>query len=549
MENAGVIIRVSTTRQLDGTSPEKQLEKILDFAKKQKYQVAPKHIWQIAESGSLRERAGFEAAIEAGDRKEISRLYVFNIDRLGRDLLAMLLFLRSLDDLGIECWAAEKEDRLLGDDFIFQIEGAVAAKERKEIIKRTQDGLIRAIRAGKYSGGMVAYGYRMNLETKELEIDETEAEVVRNIFNWCTEEKISCIKIADRLNALRIPTHYVKDGRRIHRKGKREPEKTAGIWRAGRIRNMIVNTAYMGEWEYGKRSKKRKPEETIHSTCPGIVTREQFQTAQGVLKKNRLFKASKPYRTYLLRGLITCGNCGLTYSGNYSRVAPDKTIERLYYACNGRTQWRRIGREKCHGATLVASEIEAVVWDEIKTYCKHPDIAIEQLRSLRSPRVDNLAVGFDEINKQLAELKRKEENLILLAAESNEVDPGALDKLLAENKKNQNEIVQYREKLKEVELDKNWVEAELATIGNRLTDLGQRIENATVEEKRSAILELVKSIVVETDVSQKKSKPIVTITFRFNKLPENLPSEGFDMAENYMLKDSSRLPAGNLLGR
>ncbi len=538
MENAGVIIRVSTTRQLDGTSPEKQLERILALASQQKYQVIPKHIWQIAESGSLRERAGFEAAIDAGDRKEISRLYVFNIDRLGRDLLAMLLFLRSLDDLGIECWAAEKEERLLGDDFIFQIEGAVAAKERKEIIKRTQDGLLRAIRAGKYSGGMVAYGYRMNLETKELEIDETEAKVVRNIFIWSAEEKISCIKIAERLNALGVPTHYVKDGRKIHRKGKREAEKTAGIWRPGRVRNMIVNTAYMGEWEYGKRSKKRKTGETIHSTCPAIVTKEQFQIAQNVLKNNRLFKDSKPYRTYLLRGLIACGNCGLTYSGTYSRVSPDKSIERLYYACNGRTQWRRLGREKCFGATLVASEIEAVVWDEIKIYCKHPEIAIDQLRSARSPEIDNLAVRFDEINKQITELKRKEKNLIFIAAESTEVDPGTLDKLLVENKKQQQELVDYRDKLNNVEQDNDWIEAELSTLGSKLSALGQRIENASNEEKRAAILELVKSIVVETDHTQKNPKPVVTITFRFSKLPESLPAESFAMAENYTLRGS-----------
>lgn len=538
MENAGVIIRVSTTRQLEGTSPEKQLERILAFASVQSYKVIPKHIWQIAESGSLRERAGFEAAIDAGERKEISRLYVFNIDRLGRDLLAMLLFLRSLDDLGIECWAAEKEERLLGDDFIFQIEGAVAAKERKEIIKRTQDGLLRAIRAGKYSGGMVAYGYRMNLETKELEIDEIEAEVVRNIFKWCAEEKISCIKIAERLNALAVPTHYTKDGRKIQRKGKREAEKTAGIWRPGRIRNMIINTAYMGEWEYGKRSKKRKPGETIHSTCPAIVTKEQFQNAQVVLRKNRLFKNIQPYRTYLLRGLITCANCGLTYSGNYSRLAPDKSIERLYYACNGRTQWRRLGKDKCFGATLVASDIEDVVWDEIKTYCKHPEIAIEQLRLARSPEIDNLPGRMNEINKQLTELKRKEANLILIAAESLEVDPSSLDKLLAENKKQQQEVIEYRDKLNDLGQDNEWIEAELATLGSKLIALGQRIENAADEEKRAAILELVKSIVVETDTSQKRPKPVVTITFRFNKLPESLPVEGFAMAENYMLRDS-----------
>jgi hypothetical protein len=65
-----------------------------------------------------------------------------------------------------------------------------------------------------------------------------------------------------------VPTHYEKDGRRIQRKGKREPEKTAGIWRAGRVRNMLRNPAYYGKWEWGKRSKKRKTIDRISGYCP-----------------------------------------------------------------------------------------------------------------------------------------------------------------------------------------------------------------------------------------------------------------------------------------
>ena len=97
-------------------------------------------------AGGLRERAGFHEALRAAELGEISRFYIFNIDRLGRSLLEMLLFLRDLDDLGIDCWSAERQQQLRGDDFIFQIEGAVASKERQEIIKRTQDGLLRAIK-------------------------------------------------------------------------------------------------------------------------------------------------------------------------------------------------------------------------------------------------------------------------------------------------------------------------------------------------------------------------------------------------------------------
>ena len=335
MKRAGALIRVSTARQLEGTSPEKQLESILTLARAQSYELQENHIWQLAESGGLRDRAGFHEALKVAELGNINRVYVFNIDRLGRNLLEMLLFLRDLDDLGIDCWSAERQQLLRGDDFILQIEGAVASKERLDIIKRTQDGLIRAIKAGKYSGGIIAYGYKLNPETKRLEIEEKEAEVVRLIFQWCVEEQMSCVKIAERLNAIGTPTHYIKDKRLIHRRGKRKSEKTAGIWRSGRVRNMLRNTAYYGHWEWGKRSKKREPNGRIIGYCPDIVSKEVFQKAGIVLHNNILFSNRNSHRDYLLRGLIRCGICGRTYCGSYSRVGQRRL----------RSEERRVGKE------------------------------------------------------------------------------------------------------------------------------------------------------------------------------------------------------------
>lgn len=64
--------------------------------------------------------------------------------------------------------------------------------------------MIRAVKSGQYSGGIIAYGYRLNPDTKRLEIENNEAEVVRQIFEWCVEERISCVQIAERLNTLDI---------------------------------------------------------------------------------------------------------------------------------------------------------------------------------------------------------------------------------------------------------------------------------------------------------------------------------------------------------
>ena len=74
---AGAIIRVSTTRQLEGTSPEKQIERILALAGTHKYEIDQKHIWQLAESGGSRERVSFAEALKAGAKGEISQSICF----------------------------------------------------------------------------------------------------------------------------------------------------------------------------------------------------------------------------------------------------------------------------------------------------------------------------------------------------------------------------------------------------------------------------------------------------------------------------------------
>ena len=533
MKKAGAIIRVSTARQLEGTSPEKQLETILALASEHGYELQEAHIWQLAESGGSRERVGFHEALRAAEFGEISRVYVFSIDRLGRNLLEMLLFLRDLDDLGIDCWSAERQQQLRGDDFIFQIEGAVASKERQEIIKRTQDGLLRAIKGGKYSGGIIAYGYRLNPDSKQLEIEEREAEVVKMIYDWCVEEQISCVQIAERLNAMGVPTHYKKDGRSIKRRGKREAEKTAGIWRAGRVGNMLRNPAYKGLWQWGKRSKKRKPDERIPGYSPAIISDEDFNKAGVVLHNNELFSSRNSQRGYLLRGLIKCSLCGRTYCGSYSRVGPAKSTEKTYYRCNGKSQWKKLGTPECKSLSLNAAEIEAVVWEDIKTFCKNPQVAIQQLRMQRKPYDETLDDKIIEVDRQVAELKRQETNLLRIAASSHEVNTETLDVVLGDNRRSLEALRTYRTVLEAEKLKAKSLEDDLMNVAIRLSKLGNRIEEATFDERRKAVVALVKNITVVPQLVDGKIISVISITYRFNEPCPTLTPPALSVIPDY----------------
>ncbi|MCY6483960.1 recombinase family protein [Clostridium aestuarii] len=104
----------------------------------------------------------------------------------------------------------------------------------------------------------------------------SECDIVRLIFDMVANKGYSTIKLADYLNAIRIPTHYSKDHR----------GNTANIWRPNNIGRMIKNKTYMGIHIYGKRSKKQR--ELIERQVPAIIDEDTWNRAQQTLKNNQL---------------------------------------------------------------------------------------------------------------------------------------------------------------------------------------------------------------------------------------------------------------------
>src|SRR5262249_45713193 len=125
-----------------------------------------------------------------------------------------------------------------------------AAHERELIRERSVAGTNRVAEAGAWIGGIVPYGYRKQGERREarLVLSEEpipgmlvpEVDVMRLIYRMAAVERKSCFKIADHLNGLGIPCAYIRDDRMILR-GKRK-ERTSGLWRPSRVRNLIVST-------------------------------------------------------------------------------------------------------------------------------------------------------------------------------------------------------------------------------------------------------------------------------------------------------------------
>ena len=277
-------------------------------------------------------------------------VWVYKLDRLGRDLIELAIARRSLVAMGIRLVSAQEGEP---DEFMFDIQSAVAANERRVFLRRTAGGMRTAAGEGRYCGGIVPFGFRVEGLKQNARLvpdhtviwaDKTAADIIRDIYQHLALRGQSCRSIAREFNALGITTHYARDGRGIRGKA------TQGLWRAGRIRNLVVNPVYRGELQYGRRIDQRgeKTErvghEIISAAIEGLVSPALWQAAQDALAANqRIPKNTR--RTYLLRGVVKCGLCGLTYVGSWSNKAG-------WYRCGGQLLERGPLAGRCPGSAV-----------------------------------------------------------------------------------------------------------------------------------------------------------------------------------------------------
>jgi site-specific DNA recombinase len=273
MEKVAVYARGSTEEQRERQGIETQIEYGKQYCQREGYLIADFYC-DDGVSGTI----PFEER-EAGNRLFRDALegifktvLVYKIDRIGRDNLVTLEAVFKLTKLGIDIKSMTGlSDRSNPQGrFIFNLYANLAEWEKEQIRERTIDGKYRKAMSGKFQGEGIPCGYLVNKE-KLLQINEipipgfnlSPSEVVRQIFNWIGKEGMSTIAVAERLNALGIPSP---------KSNGREKESVSGRWNCDRIRNIVINTVYMGIYVYGKsKSRNDDTREKVSIPVPPIV--------------------------------------------------------------------------------------------------------------------------------------------------------------------------------------------------------------------------------------------------------------------------------------
>jgi hypothetical protein len=225
-----------------------------------------------------------------------------------------------------------------------------AQAESESISQNVKMGIKSKMTRGEFVGCPKCYGYNWNKETKELEINEEQAKIVRMIFNWYADG-LGTRVIANKLKELGYKTEKGYD------------------FRYNQVGNIIKNEKYVGDYlgqkSYivspltHKRNKNfgEKEKYYVKDHHIPIISRELWNKCQELLNKRRnempegqQYSKHYCYR-YIFSSKIECGICGANYVHRMSGKQNGKNY--FYWSCYNKVSLK----EKCPDSLIIREEI------------------------------------------------------------------------------------------------------------------------------------------------------------------------------------------------
>ena len=282
----------------------------------------------------VKNRTQFQRMIDDALEGKIDMIIAKSISRFARNTLDTLKYVRLLREHNVDVYF-EKENihtLELDSEMFLTLYSAFAQAESESTSMNVKMGLNAKMKRGEPVGNQNCYGYIWNEQTKELEINEVQAEVVRIIFDLYVSG-MGGRTIARKLNEKNIPTYF----------GKR--------WSQSSITRIIRNEKYVGDL-LGQKYYVESP--ITHKRClnygekeqyyvkdhhKGIITREVWDKAQAILSKRnaKAIPNGRQHKTthslkYDFSSKIVCGFCNSTYVRRPGTKRKDGSFP-VYWKC------------------------------------------------------------------------------------------------------------------------------------------------------------------------------------------------------------------------
>lgn len=398
-------------------------------------------------------------------QKKFDILLVFMFDRLGRIANETPFVVEWFIRNGIRVWSTQEGEQRIDsnvDKLINYIRFWQADGESVKTSIRTANSLKILTEQGYFTGGLCPYGYkfvksgRLNKKKQpvnDLAINDEEAQVVRQIFEWAELWGYGGQRIANLLNEKGIKN------------------RSGMNWHPSSIQGILRNNLYMGILQNGDAWAERK--DLV------IISAESFSKVKAMLaarsRKNEAIR-SAPLNTRgnsLLSGMIFCGHCGarlcVTTSGKGRKKRDGTDTVRTRYTCQ--TKSRTHG--DCDGQTGYTVErldriIEEIILSLFRRVEKMDKSEIlgrnfKNSQNTQKALLQKVKRDYEKAEEDLQKLKA--EVIKAITGESS-FSPELLNNIIGEKEQECNQLKEAYHK----------ADQELKNAANQLTKMGEQYD-------------------------------------------------------------------------
>jgi len=531
MKTAAIYARVSSEQQKEDNTIASQTAALIAFANEQGYSVPDEWVIEDAGySGASLLRPGLERLRDLAAEGHIQAILIHSPDRLSRKYAYQVLLTEEFARQGVETiFLKAPRSGTPEDQLMLQFQGMIAEYERAQILERSRRGKRHRAKAGEISVLCGApYGYRYVRKTSDAparyEIDITEAEVVRLVYEKYTVDGLSIGAIARLLREMGRPTR-----RRVTR------------WERSVVWAILRNPAYKGtacfnKTQVGPRQKVTKPfrlsgravhgekssgherprDEWIEIPVPAIVSEDTFALAEERLADNKRFAPRRTIEPSIVQGLVSCRKCGYALSRTSTRSSARKIH---YYRCLGSDSWRHLNGAVCESRPIRQDLLDQVVWQEVIRLIEDPILVQAELdRRLDAARaVGPMKRRQDDLERELIRVGKSMGRLLTAYQE----DLVSLDELrcrMPELRAREQAIRAELQAIVDQTADRMSFLRLAETLAAFLERLRESAQSLDVADRQKIVRLVVKEVVVDNDT--------ITIRHSIPALPTTPPSGG-----------------------
>lgn len=456
-------------------------------------------------TGTNFNRPDFQRMIRDIENGKINMVITKDLSRLGRDYIETGEY--------VEKWFPEHEIRYVsvtdgidtfainnGNNDIAPFKSILNDMYSKDLSKKIRTALDTMQKQGKWVGGKTALGYMKDPNDKNhLIINETEAEIVKTIFNMAIlGNEVGVIK--NHLNDNKIPTANQLRYNKLT------------FWENKTVKNILKNKVYIGTTVQNKRSRisyknrrlKANLQEQwniVENTHEPIIDKETFNYVQKMVITANYNRNEKIHK-FLLDGLLFCYEC------KHKIGVRCKKNGYMTMVCNNYRRNSKLGLCTSHGFNY--EKLEKMVLN----YVKELFLSIDSNKIELNIKSNKTKYDYEKMLQKI----EKEINLI-----NTNIDTMYVDKLnnkISEEMYNRlfnkliNEIKQKEEQYNEIKNEKE----------NISHDDNKEIEKIIKDFLNfdKPIPEIMKVIINRIEIHQDKQ---VDIYFNFKKLNDILQNE------------------------